>query len=91
MLKVKTLLFEALISIDRMFNLFTGGGFQETFSTRCYINAKMKTGGKVKASWVNIEKLIDWAFWEHHCKYSFEFEMRLKREWAIKYGVLNEN
>jgi len=91
MLKVKTLLFKALISIDRMFNLFTGGGFQETFSTRCYINAQMKPPGKVKSVWVKIEKLIDWMFWEYHCKYSFEFEMRLKREWAIKYGVLNEN
>ena len=86
MLKEGTLLFKIAIGLDRLLNVVTGGSFQECLSTRSHLRAIEN-----KPHWVRIRNAIDWMFWDGHCKDSFEWEMKIKKEYVIKHGYLLES
>ena len=86
MLKEGTLLFKILIGLDRLLNVVTGGSFQECLSTRSHLRAI-----EGKPHWVRIRNAIDWVFWDGHCKDSFKWEMKIKKEYIIKHGYLLES
>ena len=79
-LKEGTKTFKFAIAIDRLFNVVTGGSFQECLSTRAYIQAAQL--GSNRQRWVKIRNIIDRCFWDGHCKDSFIYEMRIKSEYV---------
>lgn len=83
-LKEKTLLFKILIGLDRLFNVITGGSFQECFSTRAHLKAVLTNTNK----WIFIRDAVDYLFWKGHCKDSFIWEMDLKSKYLKAYNNL---
>jgi len=84
--KEKTLLFRFVIWLDRGLNILTGGSFQECLSTRTYILSENEKG--TKGNWTKVRDVINWMFWENHCRDSFEWEMKLKQDFIDKYTTL---
>jgi hypothetical protein len=84
----KTFGFKFLITVDRLFNVCTGGSLQECFSTRAYIQSRYATSKQ--KTWIKVRKIIDKLFWEDHCKESFKWEMQLKRTYVAKYKHLED-
>ena len=75
-MKEKTVLFKILINLDRLFNILTGGDLGVCFSTRAYINS-VKSGGY----WEDVRAVIDYCFWDNHCKESYLWEYYVKARW----------
>ena len=75
-------LFKAIINIDRLFNILTGGDLGVTFSTRCYINSKTSKG------WDTVRSFVDKLMMqEKHCAISYKWERRIKIEWLAKNNI----
>ena len=79
-LKEGTLLFEVLVTLDRLFNILTGGSMGVTFSTRSYIQSVHAPTRRQKKWWRRIRRAIDAVFWVDHCKLSWEWELELKQK-----------
>ena len=77
-----------IIWLDRGLNILTGGSFQECLSTRTYILAETSSTLKSRERWCKVRSAINFLFWEGHCKGSFLWEMKLKREFLNKYKQL---
>ena len=84
--KEHTWLFRFIIWLDRGLNVMTGGTFQECLSTRAYVQAEEK-GSKL---WLKTRSVINWIFWDGHCRDSFIWEMGLKRKFIEKHKHLEK-
>ncbi|OBX02201.1 hypothetical protein [Gallibacterium genomosp. 1] len=77
--KSKRWAYHVLIAIDQLCNALTGGGADETFSSRCYRNAMLKDSPKKR--WVFFYTLINALFFDkQHCKEAYQSEV-LRRQY----------
>jgi hypothetical protein len=65
------------LGFDLLFNVLTGGEVGVFFSTRSYLNARDES----RKWWVITRNVIDYMFWEGHCKDSYLWERSRKQEW----------
>ena len=76
---VKTWGYHVLIAIDQLFNAITGGGADETLSSRTYRRAVL-TQNKPKKRWRVLYRVINGLFFDrNHCKTAYESELSGKQ------------
>lgn len=72
--KFKRWCYHVLIATDQWLNAFTGGGADETFSSRCYRRAVLTD--KPKARWCFWYSFVNSLFFDkNHCKTAYESEL----------------
>ncbi|THA17374.1 DNA helicase UvrD [Rodentibacter pneumotropicus] len=77
--KLKNWGYNVIIAIDQLFNALTGGGADETLSSRTYRRAIL-TQGKPKKRWRVLYRLINGLFFDkNHCKTAYESELSRKQ------------
>ncbi|OBX02793.1 uvrD/REP helicase [Gallibacterium genomosp. 3] len=70
---------QILIALDQLANTLVGGYADETISSRCYRNAKLKDSPKKR--WVFFYALINTLFCDkNHCKEAYQSEV-LRRQY----------
>ncbi|TCJ96124.1 hypothetical protein EV694_1675 [Volucribacter psittacicida] len=84
--KAKKWGYHVLIAVDQLINALTGGGADETFSSRCYRGAILAKNPKKR-----------WRFWygfvnklffdPNHCKTAYESEV-LRRQYPADFEVI---
>lgn len=77
--KLKNWGYHVIIAIDQLFNAFSGGGADETLSSRTYRRACLNP--QPKKRWRVFYRVIEgFFFWEkHHCKTAYESELNRKQ------------
>ncbi|KAA6209512.1 hypothetical protein [Avibacterium paragallinarum] len=74
----KTWGYHVLIALDQLCNALTGGGADETFSSRCYRRAVLES--KPKARWRFWFRLVNGLFFDKdHCKTAYESEVKRRQ------------
>ncbi|MFZ7283106.1 hypothetical protein ACLSZW_05375 [Avibacterium avium] len=74
----KTWCYHVLIATDQWLNAFTGGGADETFSSRCYRRAVLED--KPKARWRFWFKFVNGLFRDpKHCQTAYESEVKRRQ------------
>lgn len=77
--KLKQWCYHVSIAIDQLFNALTGGGADETLSSRTYRRA-MLTQSKPKKRWLVLYRVINGLFFDkNHCKEAYESELSRKQ------------
>ncbi|OOF40929.1 hypothetical protein BKK47_02555 [Rodentibacter mrazii] len=77
--KMKNWGYHVIIAIDQLFNAITGGGADETLSSRTYRRAIL-TQSKPKKRWCVLYRLINGLFFDkNHCKTAYESEISRKQ------------
>ncbi|KGQ55024.1 hypothetical protein IO44_07630 [Gallibacterium anatis str. Avicor] len=70
--------YHVLIAIDQLCNALTGGGADETFSSRCYRRAVLTD--KPKKRWRFWFRLVNGMFFDKdHCKTAYESEVKRRQ------------
>lgn len=70
--------YHVLIATDQWFNAVTGGGADETFSSRCYRRAVL--ADKPKKRWRFWFRLVNGMFFDKdHCKTAYESEVKRRQ------------
>ncbi|MEE6030960.1 hypothetical protein [Avibacterium paragallinarum] len=76
--KFKTWGYHVLIAIDQLCNALTGGGADETFSSRCYRHAVL--ADKPKARWRFWFRFVNALFCDpKHCQTAYESELKRRQ------------
>ncbi|UWZ92181.1 DNA helicase UvrD [[Pasteurella] aerogenes] len=77
--KLKKWFYHVLIAVDQLFNALTGGGADETLSSRTYRHAILSD--RPKQRWNTMYLFIEFLFfWEkEHCKTAYESELKGKQ------------
>lgn len=71
--------YHVLIAIDQLANAITGGGADETLSSRTYRRAIL-TQSKPKKRWRVLYRVINWLFRDpHHCETAYHSELNRKQ------------
>lgn len=71
--------YHVLIAIDQLFNALTGGGADETLSSRTYRRAVL-TQSKPKKRWRVLYRVINGLFRDpHHCETAYYSELNRKQ------------
>ena len=71
--------YHVLIALDQLFNALTGGGADETLSSRTYRRAVL-TQSKPKKRWRVLYQVINGLFFDKsHCKTAYESEINRKQ------------
>ena len=71
--------YHVLIAVDQLLNAITGGGADETLSSRTYRRA-MLTQSKPKKRWRMLYRVINWLFRDpHHCETAYHSELNRKQ------------
>ncbi|OOF85156.1 DNA helicase UvrD [Rodentibacter ratti] len=77
--KLKNWGYHVIIAIDQLFNAITGGGADETLSSRTYRRAIL-TQSKPKKRWRVLYRVINGLFFDkNHCKTAYESEVSRKQ------------
>ncbi|OOF87920.1 DNA helicase UvrD [Rodentibacter ratti] len=77
--KMKNWGYHVIIAIDQLFNAVTGGGADETLSSRTY-RRTILTQSKPKKRWRVLYRLINGLFFDkNHCKTAYESEISRKQ------------
>lgn len=77
--KLKNWTYHVLIGIDQLFNALTGGGADETLSSRTYRRAVLAPL-KPKKRWRVLYAVINGLFFDrNHCKTAYESEKNGKQ------------
>ena len=77
--KLKTYAYNVAIAFDQLFNAFTGGGADETLSSRTYRRAVL-TQSKPKKRWLVLYRVINGLFRDKtHCKTAYQSELSRKQ------------
>ncbi len=76
--KFKRWCYHVLIATDQWLNAFTGGGADETFSSRCYRRAVL--ADKPKKRWRFWFKFVNALFRDpKHCQTAYESELKRRQ------------
>ncbi|MFZ7135484.1 hypothetical protein ACLSZP_02580 [Avibacterium avium] len=76
--KLKQWGYHVLIAFDQLCNALTGGGADETFSSRCYRRAIL--ADKPKARWRFWYSFVNRLFFDkNHCKTAYESEINRRQ------------
>lgn len=77
--KLKQWGYHVVIALDQLFNALTGGGADETLSSRTYRRAVL-TQSKPKKRWLVLYRLINGLFRDKtHCQTAYESELSRKQ------------
>ena len=78
--------YHVLIAIDQLCNALTGGGADETFSSRCYRRAVL--ADKPKARWRFWFRFVNALFRDpKHCQTAYESELK-RRQYPEDFEVI---
>ncbi|KGQ25073.1 hypothetical protein JP33_07330 [Gallibacterium anatis CCM5995] len=84
--KFKRWAYHVLIAIDQLCNALTGGGADETFSSRCYRRAVL--ADKPKKRWRFWFKFVNGLFRDPtHCQTAYESELK-RRQYPEDFEVI---
>lgn len=84
--KFKRWCYHVLIATDQWLNAFTGGGADETFSSRCYRRAVL--ADKPKKRWRFWFKFVNALFRDPtHCQTAYESELK-RRQYPEDFEVI---
>ena len=77
--KLKQWGYHVVIAIDQLFNALTGGGADETLSSRTYRRVVL-TQSKPKKRWLVLYRVINGLFRDKtHCKTAYQSELSRKQ------------
>ncbi|MFD0966253.1 DNA helicase UvrD [Seminibacterium arietis] len=83
---MKHYFFNILIALDQLANAITGGGADETFSSRCYRGAILAK--KPKKRWRCWLKIVNGLFFDkNHCKTAYESEVH-RRQYPTDFTII---